>query len=141
MLLLLLNDDAAKLAGWELLPAAALATPVAGRLNVPITDSVPRIVAPPLTSSVVAGEVVPMPILTVAPLPLWLMPEFSMSVAVLHSGMEFTVPPEVVTPEVVRGVPVLEAALEDEATLVRVAKTKADGGNPPIVSASAAFNA
>src|SRR5579871_261897 len=102
VLLLLLKDEAARLAGCELFPAIAVAGPVAGRLNAPMTDAAPRMVAPPFTSRVVAGEVVPMPILAVVPVPLWVILEFSMSVALLHSGMTLTIPPEVVTPEAVR---------------------------------------
>ena len=80
MPLLLLKDEAARLAGCELLPPVDVATPVAGRLNFP------RTVTPPLTSSVLAGVVVPIPILTVAPFPVWLMAEFSMSVGGAPEG-------------------------------------------------------
>ena len=139
MLLLLLNDDAPRPIGCELLPAVAVATPPAGR------PSVPRTVALPLTSSVLVGVVVLIPILAVVPLPVWLMAEFSMSLAVLHRGMRLTVPPEVVTPEADGGAVVLEVALtlalDDEALPAGAANTNADGGNPPIVSASTAFNA
>src|SRR5208283_75398 len=105
-----------------------------------MTDAAPRIVALPLTSSVVAGAVVPIPILAVAPLPVWPMAEFSISVAVLQRGMRFTVPPEVVTSEETEGELVLEPAIEGEA-LEGAANTNAEGGSPPIVSASAAFKA
>lgn len=59
----LLYADATIVMGCEFLPAVAVATPVAGRL------SVPRTVLPPLMSNVVAGVVVPMPTLAVAPVP------------------------------------------------------------------------
>jgi hypothetical protein len=60
---LLLNAEADKSSGWESKPLLAVAVPVAGKLRVP------RKVEAPLTSSVVAGVVVLIPILAVFPLP------------------------------------------------------------------------
>jgi hypothetical protein len=64
-----------------------------------------------------------------------------MSVEVLHKGTVFTVPPEVVTLDAGGGALVVEAMPEDEAAFAGGASTNADGGKPPIVSASAAFSA
>jgi hypothetical protein len=59
----LLKTDALKFNGWEFLPAVTVAVPVVGRVNAP------RTVPAPLTSSVVAGLVVLIPILAVEPVP------------------------------------------------------------------------
>src|SRR5215472_8745403 len=55
--LLLLKEEASASSGWELNPCVAVAVPVAGNC------SVPRMVAPPFTSSFAAGVVVPIPML------------------------------------------------------------------------------
>jgi hypothetical protein len=63
-LLLLLNEEACRLAGCEFLPPVEAAVPVAGNC------SVPRTVPAPLTSSVEAGVVVFKPTLAELPVPL-----------------------------------------------------------------------
>jgi hypothetical protein len=60
----LLNTEAMKSYGCEFFPPAA-AVPVAGRV------SEPRTLAVPLTSRVAQGAPVLMPILPVAPAPVW----------------------------------------------------------------------
>ena len=50
------------------------------------SSSVPRIVPPPFTSSVVAGVLVLMPILAVFPVPFWKSTELMMSEVESHSG-------------------------------------------------------
>jgi hypothetical protein len=70
-----------------------------------------------------------------------------MLVAVLNSGIVFTVPPVVVTFDDAAGAP--EAGVELVAGLAPtlaplfggVASMKAEGGSPPMVSASTAFRA
>ena len=95
-----------------------------------------------MTSRVVVGVAVAMPILAEVPLPLWVMAEFSMSVPVLNRGMVFTVPPAVVTFEAGGGAFADEAdPLAEETDAAGAARTNADGGNPPMVSASPAFSA
>src|SRR5579864_9488532 len=145
--MVLLNEDAAKFSGCELVPFVAVAGPVDGRVSVPVTEVAPRIVAPPFTSSVVAGVVVPMPIFAVVPAPVCEIAEFWTLVAVVNRGRALTVPPVVVTfEEVVEG-----AAIEAFAvlwfravgtpTLIGAASMKAEGGSPPKVCASPAFKA
>src|SRR5271170_6037240 len=63
VLMVLLTAEACRLTGCEFFPAAAVAVPVVGKL------SVPRMVAPPFTSRVEAGDVVPMPIFAELPEP------------------------------------------------------------------------
>ena len=67
---LLLNTEAIKSCGCEFLPVADVATPVAGKVKIP------RTVPAPLTSRAVPGVDVLMPILAVAPLPVWVSAEF-----------------------------------------------------------------
>ena len=86
------------------------------------------------------------PILAVVPLPVCVIAELWTLVADVNRGRAFTDPPLVVTSDnadeiageegVVPGLPVDPAVVAaDEARM------KADGGRPPIVSASAAFSA
>src|SRR6516164_6046613 len=63
-LVLLLNEEARRLAGCEFFPVEDVADPVAGRVKVP------RTVPAPLTSSVEAGVVVFKPTLAELPVPL-----------------------------------------------------------------------
>lgn len=67
----LLNAEAACLTGSEFTPAVAVAGPANGNL------SAPRIVPLPLTSSVVTGVMVLMPILAVLPEPFSRRPQVS----------------------------------------------------------------
>src|SRR5579863_3079485 len=126
--------------GWEFLPPAAVAVPVEGIRRIPFT------VAAPFTSSVAFGAFVLIPILPVAPLPVWVTIEFWMFVAVVKSGSVFTVPPVVVTFDEAGGgaegaLPSPVVAAGAEPAVGGAARTKAEGGRPPIVSASAAFMA
>ena len=120
----LLKADATKFSGREFLPVSAVATPVAGRFNLPATFT--------------------------AVVPVWVMIEFWMLVAVVNNGIAFTVPPVVVTFDVVGGgaealagapfaAPV--AVVAEAALFGATASTNAEGGSPPTVSASAAFMA
>ena len=133
----LLYTDAIIKSGCELYPLVEVAVPVAGRVSVPPTFSAP------FTSRVTAGVVVPMPIFAVEPLPVCVIVELWMLVAVVHNGREFTVPPVVVTFDVTNGESEAELEAAPLATPVSLltgkAMTNADGGNPPTVSASAAF--
>ena len=137
----LLKADASMLSGCEFRPPAAVAKPFHGKFKSP------RTVAAPLTSMVEAGVVVPKPILPVEPEPVCVMIELVMSVAVSHKGTVFAVPPDVVTFEEGGGGRVFDVELA--ATMVALvvpatggaASTKADGGSPPMVCASAAFKA
>jgi hypothetical protein len=121
-----LNADAVNASGLDALPAEAVAVPVAGRFSLPST----------LTADV----------------PVWVTIDFSMSVAVLKSAIVPTLP---VAPEVVTATDVAwtaEAAVPTDELDAPVpglttplaggaARTNADTGWPPSVSASAAFNA
>ena len=62
---LLLKADAVSVVGCELVPAVLVAVPVAGKLKLP------RTVAAPLTSNVVAGVAVLSPTFALEPLPVW----------------------------------------------------------------------
>lgn len=68
-----------------------------------------------------------------------------MLVAVVNRGIAFTVPPVVVTfndpASGVEAVAILLSAAIGAPLFGGAASTSAEGGNPPIVSASAAFNA
>src|SRR6266853_2016340 len=133
---LLLNDEATRLRGCEFLPAVAFAVPVAGR------PSAPRKMPLPVTSSVAAGAVLPMPTLV----PLSKTSELAMSAAASNLASLFTVPPAVVTGVV----PVASGCavapwLAPLIVVVRLAAAaasmKAEGGSPPSVCASAAWSA
>jgi hypothetical protein len=82
----LLKAEAARSMGSEFAPLVAVATPALGRL------SKPRIVLPPLTSSVAAGFVVLIPTFAVLPDPDWKITELMMSEVESHSGTKFNVP-------------------------------------------------
>src|SRR5450432_1735191 len=140
VLVALLNDDATKSSGCDTFPADAVAAPVAGN------TSVPRIALPPWTSRAVVGAVVLMPIFAVAPIPVCVMAELCTFVAVVQSGKAFTVPPLVVTVDAGGGAPgtgfeLATSPLVPAAALGGAASTNADGGRPPMVAASPAFNA
>src|SRR5580704_7425752 len=136
----LLKVEATSPRPFELLPAAAVAVEAAGKL------SSPRTVVEPLTSRVAAGVEVPMPILAVLPLPVCSTTESMMVDPPLKKGKKLAVPPVVVTSVAVDGEALppsaLAAGLADPEPLTGgAASTKAEGGSPPIVSASPAFNA
>src|SRR5579862_5692251 len=76
----------------ELPPLLAVATLWAG------SDSVPRTTPVPFTSSVAAGVDVFTPTLPVEPLPDWNRTEFSMSLALVNSGIKLAVPAPVTLP-------------------------------------------
>src|SRR5260221_6840719 len=134
----LLNDEASIMKGSELNPALAVAAPWLGNSKAPRTRALPP------TSSVVAGVVLLIPILAPVPDPDWKIAEFVMSEILSHRGTKVAVPAPVTGPDA-NGVPplVLSAAVAgpDTALCSGVARTNADGGSPPIVSASLAFSA
>lgn len=132
LLVPLLNAEAVQPMGCEVLPAVAVAVPVAGRL------SKPRIVPPPFTSSLAAGVVVPMPTFV----PLSKICEFVISALASNLATVFTVPPAVVT-GVVPVASGCAAALgvAVPAGVIGADSTKAVGGSPPMVAASPAFKA
>ena len=134
----LLNDEASIMKGSELNPALAVAAPWLGNSKAPRTRALPP------TSSVVAGVVLLIPILAPVPDPDWKIAEFVMSEILSHRGTKVAVPAPVTGPDA-NGVPplVLSAAVagRDTALCSGVARTNADGGSPPIVSASLAFSA
>src|SRR5215831_15205993 len=97
-------------------------------------------------SKVAPGAVVLMPTFVELPVPDWNKTEFPMFEAELQRGTKFVVPDPVTVPAggalvVEFGVPVVEEELDSDMDELGVASTKAEGGNPPIVSASAAFRA
>src|SRR5208283_2954292 len=96
-------------------------------------------VAAPLTSSLVAGAVVPMPTLV----PLSKICEFVISAAASNLARLLTVPPAVVTGvvPVAIGCTVVAALLTPKLEVGGAAKTNAEAGSPPTVCASAAFSA
>ena len=132
---MLLKVEAFNAIAWDLSPADAVAVPVAGRANGP------RNVLAPTTSSAVAGADVLMPIFAVGDAPDWKTAELPIVAAPVKSGKKPAVPAPVMV--ATAGVTVLlSAALFALATLAAgVASIKAEGGNPPMVSASCAFKA
>jgi hypothetical protein len=109
-------------------------------------------VSVPFKSKDVVGVAVPVARFRLLPTLIVVVPvcvriEFSMLVVVVNIGIEFAVPPVVVTPDDDRGETALEVAESVGALDVEVllpdgaASTKAEAGNPPRVWASAAFMA
>src|SRR5580700_3394896 len=99
--------------------------------RLPSTVALLRITAVPLTSRVAPGDVVAMPTLPDEPSKIF---EFPSLVGLSHFVIWFAVP-----------VPEMAAAgafeLAADATPGAAALTNAEGGRPPTVSASSAFNA
>src|SRR3984957_9559837 len=129
----LLNADATKPIGLEMVPADAVAFPELGRL------SSPRMVAPPFTSSVAAGVVELMPIFAAVPLPVWNSTELVSALVLVQSGMKSAVPDPVTLAGGRTAGDVALPFAETAPPIGGAASTKAEGGNPPMVSASAAF--
>src|SRR5277367_4650036 len=99
-------------------------------------------VAGPLTSRVVAGVVVLTPILAVAPDPVWTRAELPRLVALVQRGTKFGVPAPVTVAGGSAGVgPAAGCDEVDPGEFTGAASMKAEGGSPPIVSASPAFKA
>src|ERR1700733_15390504 len=97
-------------------------------------------------SSVVVGAAVFTPILAVVPLPVCVIAELWTLVADVNRGRAFTDPPVVVTSDNDGGFTDEEGAapglpVDPAVVAADEASTKADGGRPPIDSASAAFSA
>src|SRR5215469_1033107 len=127
---LVLKTEANASSGWEMNPFVAVAVPVAGNCKVP------RMKAPPLTSNVPAGWVLPMPTFP----PIWKMMEFPRVLLLVQMGMKLVVPlPPTAGRFKLRFRPADDWA--GDADCEGVASTKAETGNPAIVSASAAFMA
>src|ERR1022692_255234 len=137
----LLNADAARFSGCEFFPAPAVAVPVAG------SSSVPRTLADPATSSFAAGVCVPMPRFKLL---FWNRMELPKFLPLgVHSGMKSRVPLPAsagvtagwaVAAELGAGLS-LAAGGGGRTKNAGGASTKADGGKPPTVCASAAFKA
>ena len=86
------------------------------------------------------------PILAEPAEPDWNSAEFPRFEAEVHNGTKFVVPDPVTVPAggalaVEFDVPPVDEELGSDIDGLGVASTKAEGGNPPMVSASAAFNA
>src|SRR5215467_2650616 len=97
-------------------------------------------------SKVAPGAVVLMPIFAEVPVPDWNNTEFPMFEAEVHRGTKFVVPDPVTVPAggalvVEFVVPAVDEEVGSDIDELGVASTKAEGGNPPMVSASAAFRA
>ena|SRR5215471_9097994 len=97
-------------------------------------------------SKVAAGAVVLMPTFAEVPVPDWNNTELPMFEDDVHSGTKFVVPDPVTVPAggalvVEFVVPATGEERDSDMDELGVASTNADGGNPPIVSASAAFKA
>jgi hypothetical protein len=133
----LLKADAVSVLGCEFFPPLAVAVPVAGKLRLP------RTVALPFTSSVLAGVLVLMPIFAVLPDPDWNKTELPrVFPSGVHSGTKSRVPlPARLGSTRFAAVLELLGAVVPEDKLGGAASTKAEAGSPPIVCASAAFNA
>src|SRR5258708_28826750 len=100
----------------------------------------------PLTSSVAPGVLVLMPTFAVDPVPDWNRTELPIALVLVHSGTKFSVPDPVTLAGGGAKVfpPALELAVEAadaDAALAGAASMHAEGGSPPMVSASAAFSA
>src|SRR5260370_31669780 len=112
----------------------AVAAPVEGKFREP------RKMPVPLTSSLAAGAVLPIPTLV----PLSKIRELAISADASNLASLFTVPPAVVTavlPAASDWGAVLWLEAAAGAVFGGAANTNADAGKPPPVSASAAFRA
>jgi hypothetical protein len=138
VLVLLSKDAASRSNGLDVAPAAAVAAPLAFMVNVL------RSMAVPFTSSVAAGVVVPMP--TLPPDSKMAKGSIMQGAVNLATWLAVAVPSLVIPVQAVSGEMagtargfVTEAASADAGA--GAASTNAEGGNPPIVSASFAFRA